>query len=261
MARFAARGAAKRVVDSLVSTAIRVLLVASLAPAGVSHAEPAIAWTSGWKAAEKQARAERKPLLVDFWAEWCEWCHELDRTTYRDARVVELSTGFVPVKVNAEGSLGEVELAGRFEVSALPTIAFITPEGRTLLRRTAFEGPEAFVATLEAARRLAADATPLEEALGKNGKDAGSLARLGALLAQHGPSKDVRELLGRARRLDQGRPSDERKRTRRLLAAAELARGKRSDSIALIAEALALQPPDPTEDAAAREAAAALSDR
>lgn len=261
--RFAARDEGARVVDSLVSRALQISLIALLALAGAPHAraEAAIAWTGGWKAAERQARAERKPLLVDFWAEWCEWCHELDRTTYRDPRVVELSKGFVPVKVDAEGSLGEVELAGRYGVKALPTITFVTPAGRTLLSRTAFEGPDVFVATLEDARRLAAMALAFEAALDRDAKDAAALAGLGAVLAEQGASRDVRDLLGRARRLDQARPSAERKRTRRFLALAEAVRGKRADALALVNEALALQPADPIEDAAARETAAALADR
>jgi thiol-disulfide isomerase/thioredoxin len=242
------------------SRVLRALLTAGLLAAAPpwAFAEPAIAWASGWKAAERLARSEGKPLLVDFWAEWCEWCHELDRTTYRDARVVELSKDFVAVKVNAEGSLGEVDLAGKYGVSTLPTMAFLSPGGRVLLRRTAFEGPEAFAATMEAAQGLAAEAHAFEESLGRDAKDASALAGLGALLATQGPSKEARELLSRARRLDAARPVAERKRTRRLLAAAELARGKKSESIALLAEALALQPADAGEDAAATRARAEL---
>lgn len=225
-------------------------------------AEPAsIPWTSGWKAAERQARAERKPILVDFWADWCEWCHELDRTTYRDPGVVSLAKGFVPVKVNAEGSLGEMELAAEHEVSTLPTIAFVSPGGRVFLKRTAYEGPDTFAATLRAAQEVGAEAITFEAALARDGKDAGALAGLGALLARQDLMKDARDLLSRARRLDDSRPVAERKRTRRLLAAAEQARGKRSESLAILAEALALQPPDAAEDAEAARLRAAIVGR
>lgn len=220
---------------------------------------PAIAWVKGWKAAERQARADGKPLLVDFWAEWCEWCHELDRTTYRDPAVVELAKGFVPVKINAEGSLGEAALAADHDVSSLPTIAFVSPAGRVYLRRTAYEGPEAFAVTLKQAEGLGAEVMAFEAALARNGRDAAALAGLGALLAIHDLSKEARELLGRARKLDQSRPVAERKRTRRLLAAAEEARGKRAESLAMIAEALALQPADTAEDVEASRMRAALS--
>jgi thiol-disulfide isomerase/thioredoxin len=249
------------VVKSLVSRVFPLALAVAITSVPSVFAAPEIPWTSGWKAAERQARAERKPLLVDFWAQWCEWCHELDRTTYRDARVVELARHFVPVKVNAEGSLGEVELAGRYEVSSLPTIAFVTPAGRVFVRRTAFEGPEAFVATLETAQRVGVEAVALESALARDAQDVAALAGLGALLATYDGWKDARELLGRARKLDKARPSAERKRTRRMLAAMELARGKASESLALITEALALQPADAAEDAAAAQARAALVSR
>lgn len=222
---------------------------------------PSIAWINGWKAAERRARAEARPMLVDFWAEWCEWCHELDRTTYRDPDVVALAKAFVPVKINAEGSLGEMDVAARHEVESLPTIAFVSPGGRVFLRRTAFEGPEEFAETLREARRVGADAMTFEAALAHDDRDAGALAGLGALLAGQDLMKDARELLGRARKLDQARPVAERKRTRRLLAQAEQARGRREQSLSILAEALALQPADPVEDAEAARLQAAFVGR
>jgi Flp pilus assembly protein TadD len=115
--------------------------------------------------------------------------------------------------------------------------------------------------TLVTALRLSAAARPFEEALGRDGKDAAALGGLGAVLAEQGPSEDARDLLGRARKLDEKRPAGERKRTRRLLAAAEVARGRKSEALALLTEALALKPADPAEDQAAAEAGTALSDR
>jgi thiol-disulfide isomerase/thioredoxin len=204
-----------------------------------------IAWVKGWKAAQKQARAAGRPVLVDFWAEWCHWCHELDRTTYADPDVVALSAGFVGVKVNAEGSLGEVELARRYEVTTLPTIAFVSPQGRLLLRRTAFEDGERFAATLRTAARVAGAAAPFEAALAKSDRDAVALAGLGALLYYESLPGEAEPLLAKARRLDRARPVEERKRTRALLAEIARQQGRFDEVRKLREEAAALDGPDP----------------
>jgi thioredoxin-like negative regulator of GroEL len=211
------------------------------AVAAAADAPPsAIAWAKGWKDAQRQARAAARPVLVDFWAEWCHWCHELDRTTYADPDVVALSAGFVAVKVNAEGSLGELELARRYEVGTLPTIAFLSPQGRLLLRRTAFEDAVTFAATLRTAAQVVAAAAPFEAALAKNDKDPAALAGLGALLFDQRVPGEAQTLLAKARRLDRDRPIEERRRTRGLLVEIALQEGRADDVRKLRAEAAAL---------------------
>jgi thioredoxin-like negative regulator of GroEL len=231
-------------------------LVAALAfPAlATGSAEPAgngIAWEKDFKAAMRRARESGKPVLVDFWADWCHWCHKLDQTTYRDTAVVGLAGAFVPVKVNAEGSSAEVELTTKYGVQTLPTIGFVSPGGRLFLRRTGYEEPEQFRATLREAQGFASQVAAFEEALGRQPKDPAALAGLGGLLADLTLLSESLDLLRAARKVDSARPVPERKRTRRALARAERARGKAADAEKLLQEALALQPADAEEDAAA----------
>jgi thioredoxin-like negative regulator of GroEL len=224
----------------------------AMAVAADAPASAGIPWVNDWKTAQKQARASGRPVLVDFWAEWCHWCHELDRTTYVDPDVVALAGGFVAVKVNAEGSLGELELARRYEVSTLPTIAFVSARGRLLVRRTAFENAETFTASLRTAARVAAEAAPWEEALAKNEKDARALAGLGELMLFQAQVGEADALLARARRVDGARPVPERRRTRELLAQIALHQGRRDESRRLKDEADALgEAPDGATSGAA----------
>jgi len=220
-------------------------------PAAEAVAGASIRWEKDFKSALRKAKASGRPLMVDFWAEWCHWCHQLDETTYRDPNVVAQALDFVTVKVNTEGSLGDAELASRYGVEELPTIAFLSPSGRAFLRRGQFEGPERFATTLETARRLAGEVAALETALARDGGDAAALAGLGVLLSEHGLVAESRDLLRRARKGDAGRPIGERKKSRRLLALAERHHGKQRDAERLLEEALSLGPADAVEDAAA----------
>jgi thioredoxin-like negative regulator of GroEL len=239
------------------SAALAAVLLAPWGPAPSSLAAAAsetgaasgIPWEKSFKNAMKKARASGQPLMVDFWAEWCQWCHQLDATTYGDPAVVAAATTFVPVKVNTEGSLEEKQLSAQYDVEILPTIAFLSPRGHVILFRDKFEGPEAFAATLASARKAAGDVMGWEEMLSRRRDDASALAPLGAYLFAQRRFDESRELLERASNHDADRPTDERKRTRILLAAIQERADHHADAEKLLKGALALQPASPAEDA------------
>jgi thiol-disulfide isomerase/thioredoxin len=209
---------------------------------------PGIKWERQFPDALKRARAARKPVMVDFWADWCGWCHRLDQTTYVDPTVVKMSEDFVAVKVDTEGDPRGAAVAMRYDVTSLPTIAFLTPQGRPIMRLNGFQGPGQFPKTLEAAKEGAQRVMGWEDAVDREPNNPEALAALGTHLFEQDAYRESRELLARAVKHDARRPLDERKRSRLLLGAIEKSDHRYAEAETILRQALDL-PPSPEHDA------------
>lgn len=54
--------------------------------------------------AEKLAKTNPRPLLIDTYTDWCGWCKKLDQDTFSNSVIAEiLNTKYYPVKFDAEG--------------------------------------------------------------------------------------------------------------------------------------------------------------
>jgi thiol-disulfide isomerase/thioredoxin len=201
-----------------------------------------IKWERSFEEALKKAKATRKPILVDFWADWCGWCHRLDKTTYVDPVVVRKAEEFVAVKVNTEGNRQETEIATRYDVQSLPTILFLSPEGHQVHRLNGFQGPGQFPRTLDQALDVAKRILLLEAAIERNPNDAAALAGLGQHLYEEEFYGESRELLARAIKVDRGEPAASRRLARMLLAIIQNYDRRYGEAEELLNEALGIKP-------------------
>jgi thiol:disulfide interchange protein len=83
-------------------------------------------WETDWTNALTEAKAENKPIMVNFYTDACPSCRKMDQTTFLDADLVAfLEANFINLKSNA----GKSSLYQRYGIAAVPTIVFSTPEG------------------------------------------------------------------------------------------------------------------------------------
>ncbi len=83
------------------------------------------------------AKETGQPVVIDFWATWCKVCQVLDKKVWVDPAVIAESQRFQAVKIDCTDMDPEMEaIWAEFQVSGLPTIAFIDSRGEILHGKT-----------------------------------------------------------------------------------------------------------------------------
>lgn len=124
----------------------------TLPAATAATAREQLAWRNYSQTALDDAKFSRKPVLIDFFAEWCLACHELEEKTFTDPKVQEALKDVVLLRFDASEESKELEaLRKHYGIVGLPTIIFYDREGRWRKELTLnqFESPELFVERIE----------------------------------------------------------------------------------------------------------------
>jgi thioredoxin len=81
------------------------------------------------------ARAARqgRPAFLDFYADWCVPCRWMDRAVYSDPLLGEVAEGVAMVRIDIDRPEGRA-LAQRYGVHQYPTLIYLAPQGREVLR-------------------------------------------------------------------------------------------------------------------------------
>ncbi|MCA9248357.1 MAG: thioredoxin family protein [Planctomycetales bacterium] len=106
------------------------LAVAPNAQAAPLEADSSL-FLADYRQAFETARRENRLVLLFFTAEWCHYCHEMEEETFADPQIRQLAREFTCVRVDADQ---EAKLCQQFQVTAFPTVQFVSPLGAPLRR-------------------------------------------------------------------------------------------------------------------------------
>ncbi|MEI7958508.1 MAG: thioredoxin family protein [Verrucomicrobiota bacterium] len=117
-------------------------------------------WLTDYVKALAQAKAENKPVLIDFTgSDWCGWCMKLDREvfsvqdfkSYAAQKLVLLKIDFPRRKtLPAAETAQNQKLSNQYRIHGFPTIVVLKPDGSKAGALGYMPGgPKAFISELE----------------------------------------------------------------------------------------------------------------
>jgi thiol:disulfide interchange protein DsbD len=114
-----------------------------------------LTWLTSEEAAVQTAHTARRPMVVDFMADWCLPCKELDVKVFAHRDIARDLGDFVLLRIDLSRE-DEVEALGRLKdkygVATLPAVRFVAPDGRIVARVDSLISVEEFRNLLARAR-------------------------------------------------------------------------------------------------------------
>lgn len=97
----------------------------------------------------KNAKAQKRGIILDLEAVWCHWCHVMDERTYSDGEVISLiNKNFIPVRADQDAN---PELSVRYRDYGWPATIVFSSSGEELAKMAGFVEPEEFKKVLRGA--------------------------------------------------------------------------------------------------------------
>lgn len=92
-------------------------------------AADSVRWVYSHNTALRDAKKYNAPIMIDFYTDWCGWCGKLDKETYRDNEVIQLSHSFICLKLDGDKNR---DLVKKYKVTGYPTVLFTDPKGKVI---------------------------------------------------------------------------------------------------------------------------------
>ena len=108
-----------------------------------------VPWSQTYEAGMDRAKAEGRPVMIDFYAGWCVYCKKLDSDVFTDESVAAEAARFVALRIDADR---RKDLVARHQVLGLPTVVFLDSAGRETARIESYVKAEKFLERMKSVR-------------------------------------------------------------------------------------------------------------
>lgn len=99
-----------------------------------------VSWVYSLDEGLETARAEGKPVMIDFYADWCSVCKEIEAFTFATDEVGEELKRFTAIKVDLTDNTPETQkIMQLFNIKGLPHLAFFDSKGNRLEEKRVLE--------------------------------------------------------------------------------------------------------------------------
>jgi thiol:disulfide interchange protein DsbD len=136
------------------------LVTAALLTSSWMMKGPGVTWQPYSDQLLSEARQLKKPVIIDFYADWCAPCRELDEITFHNSEIVkQAKRDFVMIKVDLtrKGNPVHEKLLHQYGIKGVPTVVFLDREGKEArdLRLVDFLPTDRFLIRMAEAQKTA----------------------------------------------------------------------------------------------------------